>query len=398
MISIRRDAARIVQEMANVYPTLTIAGPRHAGKTTLTKILFPRHRYVNLEDPDVRDFARRRPDEFLKHYTGNLLIDEFRLAPELIPRIRAATPYGGKWPGRFILTTSYREPAKPGVLQPPVREPATFTLLPLSIRELVQAKYGLDRDRYIVRGFMPPAYKTRNADPQKVYGEIYSQYMERDVKRLINLENPDAFERFLKKLAGSVGQIMNLNTMADDVGVSQTTLTTWISILEASFVVFKLQPYFDDFGRRIVKTPKLYFTDVGMAAYLLGMTDPEQLPRDPFVGNLFENMVVTETLKSMYNSGRKGGLYYFRNQNRLEVDLLLTNGGKITPMEIKYGETFNSAFARNIMLFRKLSGRIRRGRVVYSGEYCVKKSNEELPEFWNFKDMWGAVEGILDEP
>ena len=398
MISIRRDAARIVQEMAKVYPTLTIAGPRHAGKTTLTRMLFPHHRYVNLEDQRVREFARRRPDEFFKHYTGNLLIDEYRLAPELIPRIRAATPYGGKWPGRFILTTSYRTLAKPGVLQPPVREQATFILLPLSIRELVDAKYDFDRNQYIVRGFMPPAYKTRNAAPQEVYGEIYSQYMERDVRRLINLDNPDAFGRFLKKLAGRVGQIMNLNTMADDVGVSQTTLTTWISVLEASYIIFRLQPYFDDFGRRIVKTPKLYFTDVGLAAYLLGMKNPEQLPRDPFVGNLFENMVVTETLKSMYNRGKRGGLYYFRNQNRLEVDLLLTRGEKITPMEIKYGETFDTSFARNIMLFRKLSDKIERGRVVYSGEYCVKNSEKELPEFWNFKDMWEAVEGILDKP
>jgi predicted AAA+ superfamily ATPase len=384
--------------MAKVYPTLTIAGPRHAGKTTLTRMLFPHHRYVNLEDQSVREFARRRPDEFFKHYTGNLLIDEYRLAPELIPRIRAATPYGGKWPGRFVLTTSYRTLAKPGVLQPPVREQATFILLPLSIRELVRAEYDFNRDRYIVRGFMPPAYKTRNAAPQKVYGEIYSQYMERDVRRLINLDNPDAFGRFLKKLAGCVGQIMNLNTMADDVGVSQTTLTTWISALEASYIVFRLQPYFDDFGRRIVKTPKLYFTDVGLAAYLLGMKNPEQLPRDPFVGNLFENMVVTETLKSMYNRGKRGGLYYFRNQNRLEVDLLLTRGEKITPMEIKYGETFDTSFARNIMLFRKLSDKIERGRVIYSGEYCVKNSEKELPEFWNFKDMWEAVGGILDKP
>jgi predicted AAA+ superfamily ATPase len=391
MITISRDAARIMLDMAKIHPTLTIAGPRHAGKTTLTRMLFPRHRYVNLENHDVREFARRCPDEFFKHYKGNLLIDEFRLAPELIPRIRAATPYCGRKPGRLILTTSQREPAKPGVLLPPVKEPSTFILLPLSIRELAGAEYGLDRNEYIVRGFMPPAYKRRNAIPQNVYGEIYAQYMERDVRRLINLDNPDAFERFLKMLAGRVGQIINLNALAEDVGVSQTTLTTWISVLEASFIVFKLQPYFDDFGRRIVKTPKLYFTDVGLAAYLLGIKNPEQLVRDPFVGNLFENMVVTETLKSMYNSGKKGGLYYFRNQNRLEVDLLLTRGDGILPMEIKYSANFDSSFAKNIMLFRKLSDKIENGYIIYSGENCVKKSKKELPVFLNFKEIWEAI-------
>ena len=391
MITIRRDAALIIQEMAGVHPTLTIAGPRHAGKTTLAKMLFPRHRYVNLEDPRVREFARRRPDEFFKHYRGNLLIDEFRLAPELIPRIRAETPYHGRRPGRIILTTSQREPAKPGVLQPPVRDPATMVLLPLSIRELIGANHGLERDQYIFRGFMPLAYKRISTSPTKIYETIYSQYMERDLKRLINLDNPEAFERFLKMLAGRVGQIINLNALADDVGVSQTTLTTWISVLEASFIIFRLRPYFNDFGKRIVKTPKLYFTDVGLAAYLLGIKNTAQLARDPFVGNLFENMVVAEILKCMYNNGKKGGLYYFRNQNLLEIDLLLTRGDSIVPMEIKYSAAFNSSFARNIMLFRKLSDKIERGYIIYSGENCVKTDKKELPAFLNFKEMWGGI-------
>jgi len=382
---------RIMLEMAKVYPTLTIAGPRHAGKTTLARLIFPRHRYVNLEDPDVRSFARRRPDDFFKHYRGNLLIDEFRLAPELIPRIRAITPYSNRRPGRLILITSYKEPPKPGVLLPPVKEPATFIMLPISIKELIEAKYDLDRDQYIVRGFMPSAYQKGNPAPEKVYGKIYAEYLERDVHRLINLDNPDAFERFLKKLAGCVGQIINLNTIANDVGVSQTTLTAWITVLEASYIIFRLQPYFDNFGKRIVKTPKLYFTDVGLAAYLLGIRNPEQLPRDPFVGNLFENMIVTETLKCMYNSGKKGGLYYFRNQNCLEVDLLLRKGGRITPMEIKYSAECNSSFARNIMLFRKLSDTIENGYIIYTGENCVRKNKKELPMFLNFKEMWGIT-------
>jgi len=390
---IERDVSAIVQDMAKVHSALTIAGPRHAGKTTLARKLFPRHRYVNLEDPEIRDLARRHPDEFFKRYRGYLLIDEFRLAPELMPSIRAITARSGRWPGRLILVTSHRQQARPGIMLPPVRQSATITLLPLSVRELIAAEYDLDRDRYIVRGFMPRAYKRKNASPKNYYKEMYAQYMERDIKRLINLDNQDAFERFLKMLAGRVGQIINLNALAEDVGVSQTTLTTWITVLEASYIVFRLQPYFDNFGKRIVKRPKLYFTDVGLAAYLLGIKDSYQLARDPFIGNLFENMVVTETLKCMYNSGKKGGLYYFRNQNCLEVDMLLRRGDRIIPMEIKCSAAFNSSFARNIMLFRKLSDKIENGYVVYNGENCVKKNKKELPVFLNFKDMWGVIAG-----
>jgi len=392
---IYRDATRIIREMAKIHPMLTIAGPRHAGKTSLARMLFPRHRYVNLEEPDVRDFARRHPDDFFKHYHGNLLIDEFRLAPELIPRIRAAaTRADNRRPGRLILTTSHKQPAKPGIMLPPVKQSATITLLPLSIKELACAKYNLDRDQYIACGFMPRAYNgKKSVPPQKLYTEIYAQYIERDVRRLINLDNTDAFERFIKMLAGRVGQIINLNALAKDVGVSQTTLTTWITVLEASYIIFRLQPYFDDFGKRIVKTPKLYFTDVGLAAYLLGITSPEQLARDPFVGNLFENMVVSEAFKCMCNSGKWGGLYYFRNQNLLEVDLLLRRGENIIPMEIKYGAAFTSSFARNIMLFRKLSDKIENGSVIYSGENCVKKNKEELPMFLNFKEIGGIIGG-----
>jgi predicted AAA+ superfamily ATPase len=350
---------------------------------------------VNLEDPDVREFARRRPGEFFRRYKGNLIIDEFRLAPELVPHIRTAVVRGGKWPGRLILTTSHVQPARPGILLPPHWPPATFTLLPLSIGELAQAEHVLERDQYIFRGFMPRVYKAKNTPPQKVYKEIYAQYMERDIRRLINLDNPDAFGRFLKMLAGRVGQIINLNALAEGVGVSQTTLTTWITVLEASFIIFRLRPYFNNFGKRIVKTPKLYFTDVGLAAYLLGIKNSEQLAREPFVGNLFENMVVAEALKCGCNSGKRGGLYYFRNQNCLEVDLLLARGEGIVPVEIKCGAAFNSSFAQNITLFRKLSDKIERGYVVYSGESCVKsgqnKNGKELPAFLNFREIGGIL-------
>jgi len=388
---IKRDVSPIIEKMAKIHPALTIAGPRHAGKTTLARKLFPQHRYVNLEDPDTRDFARRHPDEFFKRHRGHLLLDEFRLAPELMPHIRAITARGGRWPGRLILVTSHRQPARPGIMLPPVREPATFVLLPLSIGELTNAEYNLGRDQYIARGFMPRAYDSKTTAPENMYGDIYAQYIERDVRRLINLDNPDAFERFLKMLAGRVGQIINLNALAKNAGVSQTTLTTWITVLEASFVVFRLQPYFDNFGKRIVKRPKLYFTDVGFAAYLLGIKDFGQLAREPSVGNLFENMVVTEALKCIYNSGKKSGLYYFRNQNCIEVDLLLRRGGKITPMEIKCGTEPDSSFARNIMLFRKLSAHIENGYIVYSGENCVKKGKKELPAFLNFKEIGGII-------
>ena len=381
-MTIQRDITAHVFSMAKEYPVITIMGPRQSGKTTLAKMLFPRYKYVNLEEPDSREFAQKYPRDFLKSHSGNLIIDEVQRVPDLLSYIQVITDENKK-KGQFILTGSHQPQIKANITQSLAGRTAVITLLPLSIRELNNAGFVLERDEYIFKGFMPRIY-SENSSPKHLYQNYYASYVERDVRQLINVGNQIAFESFIKLLAGRVGQIVNLNSLAGDVGVSQTTLTSWLSVLEASFIVFRLHCYFNNFGKRIMKAPKLYFTEVGLAASLLGIEKVEQVFRDPLSGGLFENMIIADFFKEMYNRGERPALYYFRNQNGLEVDLIVSKGQDLTPIEIKSGATFDPSFAKNIKLFQKLSGNIKAGYVVYGGDKCVKI---EDTEFINFREV-----------
>ncbi|MDR2579935.1 MAG: ATP-binding protein [Fibromonadaceae bacterium] len=376
---IQREISKHVLDMAKEYPALTIIGPRQSGKTTLAKMLFPKHKYINLEEPDIREFAKKYPRDFFKNYSGNLIIDEIQRVPELLSYIQVIVD-DNNIKGQFILTGSHQPQIKANIAQSLAGRTAIATLLPLSIKELSDTGIVLERDEYIYKGFMPRIY-SENVTPKYLYQNYYSTYVERDVRQLINVGSQNSFERFIKLLAGRIGQIINLNSLAGDVGVSQTTLSSWISVLEASFIVFRLPCYFNNFGKRQIKTPKLYFTDVGLAAYLLGIENPEQVFRDPLVGGLFENMVVAEVLKARYNQGKNAEIYYFRNQNGLEIDLILNEGQSIIPVEIKAGASFDLSFAKNIKLFKGLSDKVKNGYIVYSGDKNIKTENAEFVSF-----------------
>ncbi len=390
VIMIRREITDHILNMAEEYPAVTVIGPRQSGKTTLAKALFPNHEYVNLEEPDTREFARKYPRDFFKNHSGSLIIDEVQRVPELLSYIQVMTDEADT-KGQFILTGSHQPQIKANIAQSLAGRTALITLLPLTIAELSGAGITLERDEYIYRGFMPRIY-SESVTPKYLYQNYYATYVERDVRQLINVANQSSFERFIKLLAGRIGQLMNLNSLACDVGVSQPTLNSWISILEASFIVFRLPCYFANFGKRVIKTPKLYFTDVGLAASLLEIESPNQVFRDPLVGGLFENMIVADALKTMYNRGKNSGVYYFRSQNGLEVDLILSKGRELIPIEIKSGATFDTSFAKNIKLFRKLSDGATGGYVVYGGDKSVKI---EDTEFVNFRDISFRIAGIL---
>ena len=383
---LQRDISKHILDMAKEYPVLTIVGPRQSGKTTIAKMLFPNHEYVNLEEPDIREFAQKHPRDFFKNYSENLIIDEFQRVPELLSYIQVIVDRENKR-GKFILTGSHQPQMKASISQSLAGRTAIITLLPLSIKELSNNDLFFERDEYIYNGFMPRIY-SENSIPKFLYQNYYSTYVERDVRQLINIGNQNSFERFVKLLAGRIGQILNLNSLAGDVGVSQTTLSSWISVLEASFIVFRLPCYFENFGKRQIKTPKLYFTDVGLAAYLLGIENPEQVFRDPLVGNLFENMVVAEVLKTMYNQGRNAEIYYFRNQHGLEIDLLLNKKRDIVPIEIKSSASFDLSFTKNIKLFREFSPKVKDGYLIYSGD---KTFATEHAKFLNFREISSVI-------
>jgi predicted AAA+ superfamily ATPase len=376
---IRRKIQDELAQLAKEYKVVTITGPRQSGKTTLAKMQFPDYDYVNLEDPEIRSLAEQDAREFLHRHPAPIIIDEIQRLPMLLSYIQVACDQSSK-KGQYILTGSHQPALKAGISQSLAGRTAILQLLPLSIEELSEAGIVLDRDEYMFKGFMPQLYE-ENIDITRFYRNYYMTYVERDARQLVNIRNFTAFETFIKLLAGRVGQLVNLQSISNDAGVSSTTISEWLSILEASYIIFRLPPYFENFGKRQTKSAKIYFTEVGLAAYLLELENPGMVTRDPLMGNLFENMVVVEALKKRYNAGKDAGLYFFRDSHGMEIDLLQASGRKLYPFEIKAARTYNSEFAKNIQKFRLLNDKTAEGCVIYSGDQEQKVNEIELVNF-----------------
>lgn len=392
---IQRLAARRLKELASAFPVVTIEGPRQSGKTTLARSTFPGYAYANLEEYADRRLASEDPRGFLEKYPAPAIIDEVQRVPQLLSEIQAEVD-GHEGNGRFILTGSYQPRLAEGIAQSLAGRTALMSLLPLSIAELSAAGITLERDEYIHRGFLPAIYD-RNQAPSDAYEAYYRTYVERDVRQLVNLSHQREFEVFVRLLAGRVGQQVNLHSMAGDVGVSSTTLKEWLNQLEASFVVFRLQPWSGNYGKRMTKTPKIYFTDVGLAAHLLDIASPAQVMRDPLFGGLFENLVVLEALKAQCNAVRRPSLYYVRESAGLEVDLVVEIGRRLHLMEIKGARTPDGGMADNMARFRKNSGQGESAHVIYSGEDWPLNREDIRGEYLNFRDVAALLDGLYQE-
>lgn len=369
------------EKLTKQFPVITIMGPRQSGKTTLAKYYFKDFNYVNLENPDHRSYAEDDPNGFLNDNKAPVILDEIQRVPKLLSYIQDAVDKTGKM-GQYILTGSHQPALKEGISQSLAGRTAILQLLPLSISEIESSNISLNRDDLIFKGFLPKLYSIES-QPELEYSNYYRTYVERDVSQLINLRYHREFEIFIRLLAGRIGQLLNLSSIANDVGVSVKTLCEWLNILEASFIVFRLPCYFENFGKRLVKTPKLYFTEIGLAAWLLGIKSVEQISSHPLIGNLFENMVIVEALKHQYNHGKDNNLYFFRDQRGFEIDLLLAEGQTLQPFEIKSSQTYSSDFAVNIKKLYEKSHSIKNGCIVYSGN--SERFND--PKVINFKNL-----------
>jgi len=381
---IPRAISPFLHRLASEFRVLVITGPRQSGKTTLAREEFSGHAYVNLEEHDVRLLAEESPRDFLRENPAPLIIDEVQRAPKLLSYIQTIVD-ANKTNGQYILTGSHQPRLKADVSQSLAGRAAYVTLLPLSIAELSAAGIDMDRDDYLFKGFMPRLYDEK-VTPEFFYENYYSTYVERDARQLVNLGNQRAFEMFVKLLAGRVGQLVNFSGMAGEVGVSAPTLAAWMSILEASHIVFRLQPYFQNFGKRLQKTPKVYFTEPGLAAHLLGIQSASQVFQNPLFGGLFENMVIVEALKARLNAGQSGGdLYFLRDRHGLEVDLIVERQGrKVLPVEIKGGRTYDPSFAKNLRAFQTIAGAsCVSPAVIYAGE---QEATRQGVRFANFKN------------
>ena len=376
---IRRQISSELILAAQEYPVVTIIGPRQSGKTTLAKMTFPEYDYCSLEDPDIRHFAINDPRSFLTKYSHNVIFDEIQRAPEILSYLQGMVDEDDS-KGRFILTGSYQLKLRAEVTQSLAGRTALLTLLPLSISELLAFDTINTRDEILYHGFFPRVYND-NLNPTRAYSNYYQTYVERDVRQLINLKDVSVFEKFLKLLAGRVGQIVNLNSLSNDVGVSSTTLKEWLSVLEASFIIIKLEPYYENFGKRVIKSPKIYFTDTGLLCYLLDIDSAKTVSRDPLIGQIFENLVVLEATKTRLNKGLNPNIYFFRDSNGLEVDILYKQGSYLTPVEIKSSATFHQSFAKGILKFQKISENSQKGYIVYSGDFTPESENFSVINF-----------------
>lgn len=377
---IPRTLAGELRRQLNEFPLVTMIGPRQAGKTTLARETFPEFRYVSLENPDEREFAQQDPRGFLATNAAPAIFDEIQRVPELLSYLQGIVDQN-QTNGQYILTGSHELELRQAISQSLAGRTGMLNLLPLSIAELTASGRQLDTfEEYAFHGFLPRVH-AQNQRPPQAYQAYYQTYVERDVRLLIQLKDAALFEKFVKLVAGRVGQVVNLSSLANDVGFSSQTIGNWLSILEASFIVFKLPPYFENFGKRVIKSPKYFFTDIGLLVHLLGIEKSAQITRDPLVGSIFENLVILEVLKARYNSGRSGALYFYRDSNQNELDLLFKAGSELVGVEIKSSATYHSSFKKMLTRFSNTTAPLARSFVVYNGEPRSHSDGVELLPF-----------------
>ena len=363
---IAREIAKELKQVLSEYPVAVLLGPRQSGKTTLAKSL-KKYRYANLEDPEQRLLAKEDPNAFFRQFPPPLILDEIQRVPELLSWIQVMVD-DRKENGCFVLTGSRQMSLSEAVSQSLAGRAGLLNLLPLSMTELKKAGFKhKDFQNYIHKGFLPRVYDQQQR-PFTAYSNYYRTYVERDVRQILNVKQQALFENFMKLLAGRVGQVLNTHSLAKDASIDDKTAKRWLSVLEASYIIYKLRPYFENFGKRVIKSSKYYFTEPGLLSFLLGIEKPDHISRDPLSGRLFENLVVVECMKGRMNRGLPAEFYFYRDSNSIEVDLIYKNGPFIQAFEIKQAETFQPYFLKNLQKIKQLNQRIHSTGLIYRGK------------------------------
>ncbi len=363
---IQRILTDTVRRAARKFPVVAILGPRQSGKTTLVQTLFPLKPYVSLEDPDTRAFAQSDPRGFLAGYGKGAVLDEVQRVPELFSYLQGVVDRAKK-PGLFILTGSQNFLLMQHLSQSLAGRVSLLTLLPFSMEEFQRGRVKApNADQSIFKGFYPAIYD-RKIPPQDWYPSYIQTYLERDVRQIKNVDNLAVFQKFLKLCAARTGQLLNLSSLAIECGITHNTARSWIGILEASYLVHLLKPYHENFNKRVVKTPKLYFYDTGLACSLLEIEREKQITTHPLRGSLFETLVVSEMVKARLNRGRPKNLYFWRDKTGHEVDVLGIEGGNINAVEIKSGLTVTEEAFAGLDYWGRISRKPGKRRLVYGG-------------------------------
>jgi len=371
---INRTLQKRLIELNKYFPVTTVTGPRQSGKTTLIRNTFKEYPYVSLEDPDNNMFAKEDPRGFLDNYTKGVIIDEAQKQPELFSYIQGIVDTDKK--RKFIVSGSQNFLLSQHISQSLAGRVGILTLLPFSMTELKSAKMlKASFEKIATTGFYPRIYD-QNIPPIDFYANYVQTYVERDVRQITQVTNLNSFSTFLKLCAGRVGQLLNLSELANSTGVSVNTIKSWISILEASYIVFRLQPHHKNYSKRLVKMPKLYFYDTGLLCYLLSIKSDIELKTHYAKGAIFENFIILELLKSRSHQGYQPNFYFWRNHKGQEIDLIIENGNHLIPVEIKSGSTKKGDYFKEIDYWNKISGNSPdRSFVVYGGKEDQTRSN-----------------------
>ncbi|MXV15821.1 ATP-binding protein [Hufsiella ginkgonis] len=378
---VTRSVTKELISLSKQFKAIAIVGPRQSGKTTLARSVFPGKKYVSLENPDTRQFAVEDPRGFLGQYPEGAIFDEAQRVPELFSYLQQILD-DSREQGRFILTGSNNFLLQENISQSLAGRIGYIFLLPFSTEE-VRLFLGEFQsiESSMFRGGYPPIYDNP-ISPDRWLPNYIRTYIERDVRQLKNIANVNAFERFIKLCAGRIGQLLNLNSLATETGVDGKTIASWISVLESSFIIYLLKPHHKNFNKRLVKMPKLYFYDTGLACSLLGISKIDYLDTHPLKGSLFENYVLSDLVKERYNKNEVFNLYFWRDNVGNEMDVVVDNGTDLYPIEIKAGKTITSDYFKNFLFWKKITGS-ERGTVIYAGSETQIRSNGLKVVPWN---------------
>ncbi len=379
---IKRTAEYRLQKLAKTFRSVAVIGPRQSGKTTLCRAVFPQKPYVSLENPDTLEFANADPRGFLGQFKNGAILDEIQRAPQLFSYLQQVLDETKK-KGLFILTGSNNFLLQSNISQSLSGRIAYVQLLPFSLQELRESKkIKTGYSWHILHGGYPEVI-AKKINPADWYAGYINTYVERDVRQLKNISNLLQFTKLLRLCAGRTGQVLNLTSLSNDCGIDQKTVAAWLSILQSSYVIYLLKPYHGNFNKRIIKTPKLYFYDTGIACSLLGINNAAQIATHTAKGPLFENLVVSELLKERFNTGEADNLFYWRDKTGNEVDILIDKAGKLTAMELKAGETISADFFKGVEYFSALNTKPVQKIIVYGGKQEQQRSSGIIIKPWD---------------
>ena len=385
MSYIPRQAETMLARLARGFPVVTLTGPRQSGKTTLARKFFAEHEYVSLEDPDNLNFAHSDGKRFLNSFRNGVIIDEAQRCPQLFSYLQGLVDQRQR-AGEFVVTGSEQFSLGEQISQSLAGRSGALQLLPLALGELQAARQAPERaDEHLLMGGYPALY-SRKMQPDLWFPNYIANYLERDVRQLLNVRDLSSFQLFLKLCAARCAQQLNTSSLANECGVSHTTIKHWLSVLEASYVITLLRPYHRNYGKRLVKSPKLYFLDVGLAAWLLGLRDLNTISTHIHRPALFENLVVLEFFKANLHAGRSAELYYWRDSNGIEVDLIFETKGAVQAVEIKSGHSYLPEWRHSLRKWQGLTKEQLTPWLVYGGEHSYNQDGVELCSWRHLPD------------